>query len=117
MTTDSFFKFSPLLDPVKFMVGKYKNISKEKLTTLPRLNNNTNIHEKVLDQNNSAYVDSFFSYLTSQLYNSAGFIHGLDFYGSFLGIKNKLKLNVYDDLEYLFDSDFFHKQKNKLYSN
>ena len=23
--------------------------------------------------------------------------------------------NVYDDLEYLFDSDFFHKQKNKLF--
>jgi hypothetical protein len=115
MTTDSFFKFSPLLDPVKFMVGKYKNISKEKLTSLPRLNNNTNIHEKVLDPNNSAYVDSFFSYLTSQLYNKCGFIHGLDFYGSFLGIKNKLKLNVYDDLEYLFDSDFFHKQKNKLF--
>ena len=115
ITTDSFFKFSPLFDPVKFMVGKYKNITKEKLTSLPRLNNNTNIHEKVLDQNNSAYVDSFFSYLTSQLNNNSGFIHGLDFYGSFLGIKNKLKLNVYDDLEYLFDSDFFHKQKNKLF--
>ena len=26
-----------------------------------------------------------------------------------------MKLNVYDDLEYLFDSDFFHKQKNKLF--
>ena len=24
-------------------------------------------------------------------------------------------MNVYDDLEYLFDSDFFHKQKNKLF--
>jgi len=113
---DSFFKFSPLLDPVKFMVGKYKNITKEKLTSLPQLYNNKNsIHAKVMDQNNSAYVDSFFSYLTSQLYNNCGFTHGLDFYGSFLGIKNELKLNVYDDLEYLFDSDFFHKQKNKLF--
>ena len=111
---DSFFKFSPLLDPVKFMVGKYKNITKEKLTSLPQLSNDS-IHAKVLDKNNSAYVDSFFSYLTSQLYHKAGFTHGLDFYGSFLGIKNELKLNVYDDLEYLFDSDFFHKQKNKLF--
>ena len=111
---ESFFKFSPLLDPVKFMVGKYKNITKEKLTSLPQLTNE-NVHAKVLDKNNSAYVDSFFSYLTSQLYHKIGFTHGLDFYGSFLGIKNELKLNVYDDLEYLFDSDFFHKQKNKLF--
>ena len=111
---DSFFKFSPLLDPVKFMVGKYKNITKETMTKLPQLNND-NIHAKVLDKNNSAYVDSFFSYLTSQLYHKVGFTHGLDFYGSFLGIKNELKLNVYDDLEYLFDSDFFHKQKNQLF--
>jgi len=111
---ESFFKFSPLLDPVKFMVGKYKNITKEKLTSLPQLTN-TNVHAKVLDQNNSAYVDSFFSYLTSQLLHKKSFTHGLDFYGSFLGIKNQLKLNVYDDLEYLFDSDFFHKQKNKLF--
>ena len=111
---ESFFKFSPLLDPVKFMVGKYKNITKEKLTALPQLTNE-NVHAKVLDKNNSAYVDSFFSYLTSQLYHKIGFTHGLDFYGSFLGIKNELKLNVYDDLEYLFDSDFFHKQKNKLF--
>ena len=111
---DSFFKFSPLLDPVKFMVGKYKNITKEKLTSLPQLTDN-NVHAKVLDKNNSAYVDSFFSYLTSQLLHKGGFSHGLDFYGSFLGIKNDLKLNVYDDLEYLFDSDFFHKQKNKLF--
>ena len=111
---ESFFKFSPLLDPVKFMVGKYKNITREKLTSLPQLNN-SNVHAKVLDKNNSAYVDSFFSYLTSQLYHKGGFTHGLDFYGSFLGIKNELKLNVYDDLEYLFDSDFFHKQKNKLF--
>lgn len=111
---DSFFKFSPLLDPVKFMVGKYKNITKEKLTSLPQLIDG-NVHAKVLDKNNSAYVDSFFSYLTSQLLHKGGFSHGLDFYGSFLGIKNDLKLNVYDDLEYLFDSDFFHKQKNKLF--
>ena len=41
------------------MVGKYKNITKEKLTSLPQLTNN-NVHAKVLDKNNSAYVDSFF---------------------------------------------------------
>ena len=35
LKTNSFFKFSPLLDPVKFMVGKY-GIEKEKIKVLPK---------------------------------------------------------------------------------
>ena len=34
---DSFFKFSPLLDPVKFMVGKYKHLSNDILCSLPKI--------------------------------------------------------------------------------
>ena len=83
-----FFKFSPLLDPVKFMVGKYKDLGETKKTSLPELNE-SNCHKKVLDPNNSAYVDSFFSYLTSQLYHNCYFPHGLDFFGSFLGIQKE----------------------------
>ena len=55
----------------------------------------------MLDKNNSAYVDSFFSYLTSQIYHEHDFIHGLDFYGSFLGLQNKFVVNISDDLDYL----------------
>ena len=55
----SFFKFSPLMDPVKYMVGKYENVKKEMRTTLPKLNDNIAM-KKILDVNNSAYVDSFF---------------------------------------------------------
>jgi hypothetical protein len=40
------------------------------------------------------------------------FINGVDYYGSFLGIKNNFKLNVIDDLEYLCKSEFFNKNKN-----
>ena len=60
-----FFKFSPLLDPTKFMIGKYNSIPSNILSLLPDLNN-IEISEKVRDKNNAAYVDSFFSYLTSQ---------------------------------------------------
>ena len=111
---NSFFKFSPLLDPVKFMVGKYKHIDKQIISSLPRISSNT-CCKKVLDSNNSAYVDSFFSYLSSKLLNNAGFIHGFNFFGSFLTIQNEFKLNIYDDLDYLYDSDFFHKNKNELF--
>ena len=110
----SFFKFSPLLDPVKLMVGKYKDMRDDELCALPGINNN-NCCKKVLDVNNSAYVDSFFSYLSSKLSNESGFIHGTNFFGSFLAVQNEFKLNVFDDLEYLYDSPYFHKQKNVLF--
>ena len=68
LSRESFFKFSPLLDPIKYMVGKYTNISDDMRTTLPKLNDN-NVSKKVLDYNNSAYVDSFFAYLNNHLIN------------------------------------------------
>jgi hypothetical protein len=111
----SFFKFSPLFDPVKFMVGKYSHIDKEKMIKLPKLQVNTGYTKKVLDINNTSYVDSFFSYLTSILLNEHKFINGLDFYGSFLCIQKKHFLNIYDDLEYLYGSKYFHNNKNELF--
>ena len=109
-----FFKFSPLLDPVKFMVGKYKDLGETEKTSLPELNENI-CHKKVLDPNNSAYVDGFFTYLTSNLLHRHKFIHGLDFFGSFLGIKKDFNINIFDDLEYLNDSKYFHENKGKLF--
>ena len=110
----SFFKFSPLIDPVKFMVGKYEKVEKNIIETLPKLNKNGCL-DKVLDQNNSAYVDSFFSYLTSQLLHQKQINHGIDFYGTFTAIQTKYICNIFEDIEYLHDSKFFHKNKDKLF--
>ena len=90
--TKCFLKLSPLLDPFKYMGGKYE-INDSLLFTLPKLVNNE-CHTKMLDENNSAYVDSFFTYLTSQLLNKNNFLHGIDFYGSFLGIKKKKSSSI-----------------------
>jgi hypothetical protein len=116
-----FIKLAPLLDPFKYLVGKYSNISDEQLCYLPVLNNNNNnnnhdkCHHKVLDANNSAYIDGLFVYLSSILKNNYKFNHGLEYYGSFLSVKNNFLLNVFDDLEYLNQSDFFNKNKNVLF--
>ena len=110
----SFFKFSPLLDPTKFMVGKYQNLSQEQLTSLPTFDNNI-CHKKLLNIHNTAYVDSFFSYLSSKVLLEHKVLHGIDFYGSFLGIKENFSINIYDDLEYLTDSTFFTENCNKLF--
>ena len=110
---DVFFKMAPLLDPFKYIVGKYDNNDTD-LFNLPSYDS-TNIHSKILDQNNSAYVDGMFSFLSSTLIHKHNFIHGVDYYGSFLAIKNAFKLNVIDDIEYLYKSEFFNKQKNTLF--
>ena len=112
----SFFKYSPLLDTSKFMVGKYKGISKNVLENLPKISDNKEtILKKIICQDNAAYTDSFFSYLSSKILHNHSFVHGIDFYGSFLGIKDKLKIDITDDLEYLYDYDFFHENNNILF--
>ena len=110
---NTFFKFSPLLDTTKYLIGKYTLTDEEK-QALPQLKNNI-CHPKVLDSNNAAYVDSFFSYLSSKLLHKHEFLHGIDFFGSFLGIKKKFTINIFDDIEYLSESDFFIKNCNKLF--
>jgi hypothetical protein len=109
-----FIKMAPLLDPFKYIVGKY-NYTDPKLFNLPSFDKSNNSHPKLEDPNNSSFVDGFFAYLSSKVLNEYNFIHGIDYYGSFLGIKNDYKINVIDDIDYLIHSDFFIKQQNILF--
>ena len=109
-----FFKFSPIIDPIKFITNSY-DLSHSDLLNLPQYNIEDSISENMYSYNNSAYVDSFFYYLTSQLLHNYNFMHGTDFYGSFLGIKNDFYFNVVDDIENLHESEIFHKNKNNIF--
>jgi hypothetical protein len=113
-TKKVYLKFSPLLDPLKYLFGKY-DVNDETLINLPTFDNNNNCHPKVKEYNNSAYVDSFFTYLSSKLLHDYKFIHGLDFYGSFLATKTDFRINIIDDIDYLNDSAFFRKNDKILY--
>jgi len=114
-TTSVFFKLAPLLDIYKYLVGKY-NINDKNLFNLPQITSTEhNCNSKLLDYNNSAYIDGFFLFLSSNLLHNHNFIHGLDYFGSFLAIKNNYTVNIFDDLEYLNGSDFFNKNKNTLF--
>jgi len=112
-----FIKFSPLLDPLRYMIGKYEILQKDQnpLPSLAIPEIETQISQKIYCTNNASYVDCFFSYLTSQLLHTHGFIHGTDFYGSFLGVQEKYRINVIDDYEYLQGSSFFASKKGKLF--
>jgi hypothetical protein len=109
----TFIKFSPLLDPVKFLIGKY-DLNDKKLLSLPNLNSSDKEY-KLNDPNNSSYVDCFFSFLSSKLLNEHKVNTCIDFYGSFLTVQRKFKFNIADDFEYLSDSKFFMENMNKLY--
>ena len=138
-----FFKFSPLLDPIIYLLGKYENIcdkyeledlsyNKENLKlldnlyTLPKLDKNidsslnievkNNSLLKLNEENNTSYVDCFFSFLSSKLLNNYNFINGLDFYGSYLGIKDNFLFNIEDDIDILSDSEFFLRSKEIMYT-
>jgi hypothetical protein len=103
-----FFKFSPLLDPLKYLIGAYESYD----YTLPTLTTTPN--PKFADTNNSSYVDGFFTYLSGKTLDR-GFLHGIQFFGSYLGIKHDFHYNIEDDLEHVEDSEFFHKQRGKLF--
>jgi len=111
-----FVKYSPLLDPLKYMTGKY-DVKDPVLMNLPSYNSTPGqCHPKVLDNNNMAYVDAFFSFLTSQCLHQCGIVHGLDYYGTYLCHQSEFVMNVYDDIEYLSENSYFVNNIDRLFS-
>ena len=108
---DVFFKCSPLIDPIRYMTGKYEN--ETELLKLPSLL--TKVHPKIMDSNNSAYTDGFFSFLSSKLLKLYGMHHCINFYDSFLAYQKEFSYDIYDDIEYLHHSDFFNNNKEILF--
>ena len=110
---DFFVKYSPLLDPLRYMIGKYDQY-REHIRNLPSINNKHAI-SKFDDVNNCAYTDGFFYYLSSQLQETCNFPHGIRYFGSHLAIQKFYKINVEEDLEYLSGSSFFNENVKKLF--
>jgi hypothetical protein len=111
-----FVKYSPLLDPIRYLSGKY-NIQETKTMSLPKYNSSSaDCEEKMLNVNNASYVDGFFSYLTSKALHTHGVVHGLDYYGSYLCKQREFSTNVFDDIEYLVGCSFFNTYENELFT-
>ena len=105
-TVPVFFKYSPLLDPVKYMGGE------EKVYELPTLNQNSSENSSC-DPYNVAYVDGFFYFLSSKLLETHNFVNGNLFYGQHLTYKKKLEVDIGDDLEYLAGKEYFNRHKEE----
>ena len=77
-----YIKYAPLIDPIHYLIGKYSKENKKWLQ-LPQLHSTVDTcMKKVLDYNNTCYVDTFFNYLSSRTLKDYHFYHGIDFFGS-----------------------------------
>lgn len=86
-------KYAPLLDPIHYLIGKYEK-ERNNLHNLPNIDENKNILNKIKSPYNSAYIDCFFCYLSSKIYQIHNCLNGIDFYGSYLGIQNKFRMEI-----------------------
>ena len=112
-----FVKYSPLLDPIRYLSGKYDTQKDNKTRALPKYNSTPETCEdKILNTNNSSYADGFFSYLTSRALHEHGIVHGVDFYGSYLCRQREFSTNVFDDIDYLVGCSFFNTYENELFT-
>lgn len=111
MKTNVFCKVAPLVDPYKFMIGKLFN--NPEIFNIPKISETTvPSYPTLLDVNNNAYTDGFFVYLSNMLNVKYGFVHGILYYGNYVGVKKNFRVNIYDDIEYLATSTFFNRHKN-----
>ena len=128
-----FRKYAPLLDPVRYMIGKYKlKKQQQQAYCLPlptyrgtgENNNNTDtshhsaeVLTKINFFQNAAYVDNFFNFLIGTVcFHHHKFIHGVEYFGSFIGIQDRFQINVVDEVDYLQESPYFMKNLGKLFS-
>ena len=58
-------------------------------------------------RNVSAYVDCYFTYLSSKLLNEHGVVNALDCHGIFMGTHSSLTINMIEDADYILDDAMF----------
>ena len=110
VSREMFIKFAPLLDPVRYLIGRYKS---QPVLDLPSLEGTC--HEKLSTPHNASYIDNFFCYLSNQLLHTHKFEHGIEYYGSYVGVQKKYRMNLADDMDYLVQSEYFNENRGKLY--
>lgn len=108
-----FFKYAPLLDPCHYMMGKYKY--DKHITNIVKQGESQEYHEKLRSIHNASYVDNFTCALINLLYEKYNFKHGVEYFGSIVGIQKKFRMNIADDIEFLQEQDFFQEHIGKLF--
>lgn len=109
-----FCKCIPILDPLHFLMNNYNNIVYRN-PLLPS-NYSYNTFSKVNDMDNSAYIDSFFSFICSELTLKDINPSFPIFYGSMGGIKEYFKYDITDDYSDFKNEKWFQNSLGKLHT-
>jgi len=109
-----FCKCIPLLDPYHFIMNNY-NISIHRNNLLPS-NYIYNTYHKINNMNNNAYIDSFLSYIFSNLTEKNILPSFSQYYGSFNGIKKIYVHDITDDYSNLKNNKWFYTSIGTLFN-
>ena len=110
-----FMKFAPLLDPNQYLIGKYDHIYSAIRDNLSEFIEPNTRFAKLASIHNASYIDSFFNYLSSKLLN-VGFPHALEFYGTFIGIQENFRFNIFDEVDFLQNQPAFFKKEGSAFT-
>ena len=109
-----FCKCVPLLDPLNYMMNNYNNLI-HRNPLLPSCYS-YNTFSKINTMDNSAYIDTFFSLITSEITLNNTLPSFPIYYGSVNGIKKTFNYDITDDYTNLRSEEWFYKNLGKTYS-
>ena len=112
--TKLFCKCIPLLDPLSFLMNNY-NVNIKRNPLLPSAYN-YNTFDKINDIDNMAYIDTFFSFIASELTLKDKLPCFPIYYGSVNGIKKEYKYDITEDYSHFQKKSWFHKDSNQSFS-
>ena len=108
---DIFCKCISILDPIYIMMNNYKI----KNDLLPN-NYIYNFQNKINNLNNSAYIDTFFSYIVSELVISKKLPSFPLYYGSINGIIDEYREDISDEYSEYITERWFHKNIGDIFT-
>ena len=87
-----FVKISPILDPITYIMNNY-NSNPNRNPNLPS-NYNYNTYSKINSMENSAYIDSYMTFIGDYLKHNKKLPCFANYYGSFNGIIKKFNYDL-----------------------
>jgi len=109
-TKNLFLKSIPIIDIIYYCTNKYELNNNNKLPS----NFNYNFNHKINDFNNTAYIDSFFSHIASELYLTKKTPSLAVCYGSYTGLGNFI-YDIGSEYTFIKDEPFFINNIGKLF--
>ena len=110
-TKELFCKCIPLLDPLYYIMNNYNNFI-QRNHLLPSCYN-YNTYHKINNIHNTAYIDTFLSFICSEITSNNLNPSFPIFYGSFNGIKGGFNFDISDDYQSIKKEYWFHKNMIK----